>query len=253
MKIYCIYKITSPVGRIYIGQTCDFVRRMRAYKRHACKEQKLLYNSIVKYGWENHVISIVEENLSEEEVDNKETLYIKQYKSFWKTNRDTGLNLLEFGNSFRGQSKESLCKPILQYDIKGRFLKEWGSTRDAEIACNIQRTSISACLRGLYNNAGLYMWRYKTGDIYPLKIKALSGKKLKLKWTIRYSTKPKGRSIKVYDIINKEIRYFSRIKDCVAIYGIKPFYINRLLKSGNKYYKKGLYFKYNDLSEMQYL
>lgn len=56
--ISCIYKITSPSGRIYIGQTYNLRKRLNHYKRLLCKKQPKLYNSFKKYGYENHKIEI---------------------------------------------------------------------------------------------------------------------------------------------------------------------------------------------------
>lgn len=56
-----IYKITSPSGRIYIGQTIDINKRQKYYSNGWCKSQIKLYNSIIKYGWLNHVFEIIEE------------------------------------------------------------------------------------------------------------------------------------------------------------------------------------------------
>lgn len=54
-----IYKITSPNGSIYIGQTRNFSNRINAYKRLSIKNQKHIYNSIKKYGWENHRFDVI--------------------------------------------------------------------------------------------------------------------------------------------------------------------------------------------------
>ena len=55
-----IYKITSPSGKIYIGQTKNFKQRKNCYKSNKNKGQTKLYNSISKYGWNNHNIEIIE-------------------------------------------------------------------------------------------------------------------------------------------------------------------------------------------------
>jgi len=56
-----IYKITSPSGKVYIGQSIDIKERFRQYKKLGCKSQSKLYNSINKYGWDNHIKEIIEE------------------------------------------------------------------------------------------------------------------------------------------------------------------------------------------------
>ncbi len=93
-KIIGIYKILNPNGCIYIGQSANIKERFRCYKYLKCKKQIKLYNSLKKYGWENHIIEVIEECLIEE-LDNKEIHYIKLYNTF---NTKNGLNLQSGGN-----------------------------------------------------------------------------------------------------------------------------------------------------------
>lgn len=58
-KIIGIYKITSPKGRIYIGQSVDIEKRFNDYKKLNCIQQVKLYRSFLKYGHENHVFEII--------------------------------------------------------------------------------------------------------------------------------------------------------------------------------------------------
>ena len=53
-----IYKITNPNNKIYIGCTIDFKRRLSEYRRLSMVGQVKLYNSLVKYGFDNHVFEI---------------------------------------------------------------------------------------------------------------------------------------------------------------------------------------------------
>jgi group I intron endonuclease len=55
-----IYKITSPTGKIYIGSTIDTIERFKHYKNLDCKGQRKLYNSLLRHGYENHTIEIIE-------------------------------------------------------------------------------------------------------------------------------------------------------------------------------------------------
>lgn len=58
----CIYKITNPKGKVYIGQTVEFNKRKLAYANGQNKGQKKIYNSIKKYGWDNHIIEVIEQS-----------------------------------------------------------------------------------------------------------------------------------------------------------------------------------------------
>jgi group I intron endonuclease len=56
-----IYKITSPSGRVYIGQSTDIDYRERWYGRMYGKDQPKLHHSIKKYGWNLHLFEVIEE------------------------------------------------------------------------------------------------------------------------------------------------------------------------------------------------
>jgi group I intron endonuclease len=57
-NIICVYKITSPIGKTYIGSTINFKRRIREHKKHqGCYK---IHNSIKKYGWDKHICEIIE-------------------------------------------------------------------------------------------------------------------------------------------------------------------------------------------------
>lgn len=61
-----IYKITSPSGKVYIGQSRDINKRWTQYVSLNCKGQKRLYKSFNKYGASEHSFEIVEICLFEE-------------------------------------------------------------------------------------------------------------------------------------------------------------------------------------------
>ena len=76
-KIICVYKITSPSGKVYIGQTLNYKRRLYIYSILSCKRQFRLYNSFLKYGYENHKFEIIEE--CSIELLNKRERYWQEY------------------------------------------------------------------------------------------------------------------------------------------------------------------------------
>ena len=83
----CIYKITNPINKIYIGQTIDVNKRKNTYKKYGCPNQILLHNSIKKYGWDMHnfeILEICESNL------------LNEWERYWQDYYDVicnGLNL----------------------------------------------------------------------------------------------------------------------------------------------------------------
>jgi group I intron endonuclease len=56
-----IYKISSPTGKVYIGQSVNIYKRFIGYKGLNCKDQSILYKSFLKHGVENHFFEIIEE------------------------------------------------------------------------------------------------------------------------------------------------------------------------------------------------
>jgi group I intron endonuclease len=75
-----IYKITNPKGKIYIGQSININSRKRIYQYHNSYKNSIgpkIFNSINKYGWENHTHELIEE-CSIEFLNERET-YWKQY------------------------------------------------------------------------------------------------------------------------------------------------------------------------------
>lgn len=102
-----IYKITSPKGRIYIGQSCDIKDRWYDYTSLWCENQKKIYRSLKKHGVKNHtfeIIHILEQvNLTKSEIikelNKLETYYIKEFNSFAGGNKKNGLNLTKGGDN----------------------------------------------------------------------------------------------------------------------------------------------------------
>lgn len=86
-----IYKITSPVGRIYIGQSINIEKRLHSYRRIdlAIKGQVRLYRSLLKYGYINHIVEIIEE-CEICELNNKE----RYWQDYYEVIGENGLNCL---------------------------------------------------------------------------------------------------------------------------------------------------------------
>jgi len=79
-----IYKITSPSGKVYIGQSVNIKSRIRSYKSNNCKSQTAIYSSLVKYGFENHLFEVIEEC---------ETISLNERERYWQDFYDsTGKN-----------------------------------------------------------------------------------------------------------------------------------------------------------------
>ena len=82
-----IYKITSPSGKIYIGQTTNFIKRKNYYKNGAKPYQVRIYNSLQKYGYDAHTIEFIEECL----VENLNEIE-RHWQEFYDVIGENGLN-----------------------------------------------------------------------------------------------------------------------------------------------------------------
>lgn len=82
-NIVGIYKITSPSGRVYIGQTRNAVVRFRAHRNFKwCKYKSALFNSFKKYGRGSHtfdIIHLLPNDVTQDVLDTYEQLYMDCY------------------------------------------------------------------------------------------------------------------------------------------------------------------------------
>lgn len=103
-----IYKITSPSGRIYIGQSVNIEKRFASYRKMYIKNEKQtkLHRSFLKYGVNCHDFDIILE-CEECELNNNERKYQDLFDSV-----DNGLNCRSTKTSDRSGkvSKETLSK-----------------------------------------------------------------------------------------------------------------------------------------------
>ena len=109
-----IYKITNPKGKIYIGQSVDINRRKSCYKnQYENQIGKRIYNSINKYGWENHIFEVIKE-CSVMELNEMEIYYINHFNCILE-----GLNIKEGGS--HGKHNDT-TKQIIRLKATGRKL-----------------------------------------------------------------------------------------------------------------------------------
>lgn len=111
-----IYSITNPKGKIYIGQSINIDKRFKYYKNLDCKLQTKIYNSLAKYGYENHIFQIiVSGDFNQELLNDLEIHYIRLYDSY-----NNGLNLTAGGMGSRGRVVSESMKKKISEANKGR-------------------------------------------------------------------------------------------------------------------------------------
>jgi group I intron endonuclease len=131
MKGY-IYKITSPSGKIYIGQTNDIEKRKIHYEKLLCKAQRLLYSSIKKYGWDNHKLEVLLEvnDVSELLQLEIETIFKHKTNTVRHPNGN-GMNLTDGGEGVSGPKSN---------EWKNKMKEKWASKEYREKLSKIFNT-----------------------------------------------------------------------------------------------------------------
>ena len=112
-----IYKITSPSGKIYIGQSVNIEKRFNSYRYGLASKQPKLNRSFIKHGFYSHLFEIVCE-CDLIELNDKERYYQEIYDCIG-TN---GLNLCYVKSSDRnGYHSEETKKKISLNNSKNKL------------------------------------------------------------------------------------------------------------------------------------
>lgn len=105
LRDWVIYKIISPSGRVYVGKASSFTERINHYRNLSCKNQVMLYNSLLKYGFEAHKINIIEVFKSDNAyASDREIFWISENMSnYSKFPKQRGMNLTDGGEGTLGR------------------------------------------------------------------------------------------------------------------------------------------------------
>lgn len=109
-----IYKITSPSGKVYIGQSKNIYKRWKAYYGLNCVQQPKIYNSLMKYGVDRHKFEVLE-RCKQEELLMREYFYIQQYDSFKNgLNACPGFDIANYASGKIEEDKVGLLGYVFQ-------------------------------------------------------------------------------------------------------------------------------------------
>lgn len=187
-----IYKLTSPNGKVYIGQTINKKQRKYHYNSTCFKKQIKLWNNVQKYNWNpGQHFEIIEECLCGENkifLNEREQYWIEHFDSF-----KNGLNCNEggYGNSgyiasditkqkmsesgknkrpMSDETKELLrqinlgkkyeTKSIIEIDKDGCTIKIWNSITECSEKLGLNMSGISNVLKGNYKTTKGYRFIY---------------------------------------------------------------------------------------------
>lgn len=201
--MYCVYKHTSPCGKVYIGMT----GRNPLYRWNRGKgyeKQTHFFRAIQKYGWDNFKHEILFDGLTKEEACKKEIELIEKYKSnqgnfgynlssggefnipykkgqhFTNDHKRkiaaalTGIKRTEETKAKISESKKgtntgkanSVAKKIAKCTKDGKIIKTYDCIREALIEMNLplKRADISRCAKGKRKSAYGFCWKYVEVD-----------------------------------------------------------------------------------------
>lgn len=77
-------------------------------------------------------------------------------------NKKNGINISEWGAE---KGREKVRRKIVCYDLKGHYIKEFNSLSEAEKEMGINHSCISECCTNNTSQAGLFIFRYKEGEV----------------------------------------------------------------------------------------
>lgn len=176
MKLTGIYKITSPTGKIYIGQSVNIKNRFKQYKY--ISNNKIigpkLYNSLKKHGFENHQFEIIEECIIEQ---------LNEKEIYWKKHILEGVGWeqvlfcelydrgggpkseqtrLKTSLSLKGKPMVNNMKKVEKYSFNNILIEEFNSQIEAAASVNSkQSAAISECCKNKRKSYKGFIWKYK--------------------------------------------------------------------------------------------
>lgn len=140
---YLIYLVTNLINhKKYIGQT-KMGRLDQRINEHILdipytKDTCIFHAALAKYGIDNFSIEVIEDNIPEENIDDREKYYIKKYDTYYKDLK--GYNMTFGGQGTHGyvfteedRAKLSLAQKNYWLDLKEHNLAEY------ERLCEIRR------------------------------------------------------------------------------------------------------------------
>ena len=152
-------------NKVYIGQTTQSCQSRWKHDGSGYKSQSKFYNAIKKYGWDNFEHIILEENLTLEELNEREFYWIHFYNSI-----ENGYNVREGGNNQpltnehkekirdghnKTTAKKVICLNTLKvYNSIHEAMKETGSEHISDCCKKKIKSS------GKDKNGNALIWRY---------------------------------------------------------------------------------------------
>ena len=231
-EIAYIYALLDPRDNQvrYIGKTTQPTKRLKSHISECKSIKSLHYRAMwIKSLLKKELLPIIKflKICPLSDFEKYETEYISIYKSDKLTNSD------ETGSGNTGRKKEVLDRQskssgriVYQYDLDGKFIKEYQSVRFAADCLNLSHSNISRSCNGISKHAGGFIFRYEKVNVEKLE-----------------NPNAVKKSVIEIDTLGKEIGRWNSIMECTRLIGIDNSNISRVC-NGERKSIKGRYFKF---------
>lgn len=158
-KCACVYKLTYPDGKCYIGQTKCLCERIKLYESQLYGGISITsrnMSALAEFGVENVDVSVVSEisSLSKSDLilclSILEIKYIREFNTLYPNGYNSGI-----GGEILGIPTDLICtssgdiywnKPVLVYDINGDFISEYPSIAKCAYSLGVDSNTVSSKL-----------------------------------------------------------------------------------------------------------
>jgi hypothetical protein len=154
---------------------------------------------------------------------------------------------LDFSLFYQVESESPLTVvntiPVLQFDRKGHFIKEYPSLKIACIEAHVALSQMIFCLKNRHKTAGGYQWKYKSDFDYGTKD---SNKKI---GPVKYKKpipNPHQRNIIKFDLDGNFIKEFNSIREAARVIGKRQHITIKRCADGKAYRAYGFQWRYKD-------
>lgn len=216
----CVYCLTFPNGKKYIGQTGDLGRRMRQYMQKGEEASgSMVCDAILEYGLDLVDVCVLAEVKTGDRGDLLLALSVLEIKYIRDvgTLAPNGYNV-SVGGEILGLSAESIMtfggsmysgspRAVLCYDLDGNLVCEYDSIEKCAYSLGVDSDDISEFLRrGRNVFRGEYMLRYKRYGEVPQKIMPYKPKEVVKRRTV-YEDKVVVRERRIAKAFNPILKY----------------------------------------------
>lgn len=114
-----IYKITNPLGQIYIGQSVNIEERLRGHKSQTRVTAGKIFLSIKEHGFNNHIFEVLE--ICDKELLNEKERY---WQDFYNSYSEIHLNTMATKANINSKgfhsikTREKISKSMIRTDIR---------------------------------------------------------------------------------------------------------------------------------------